>query len=54
MSNTFDIPKLAEAVIGGNRVALAKAITLVESTKEEHLDLASKLVSTCLSHAVYN
>ena len=52
MSNTFDIPKLAEAVIGGNRVALAKAITLVESTKEEHLDLASKLVSTCLSHAV--
>ncbi len=35
-ATTSDIDKLAEAVISGNRRALARAITLVESSKLEH------------------
>ncbi|MGB0917723.1 MAG: methylmalonyl Co-A mutase-associated GTPase MeaB [Flavobacteriales bacterium] len=40
------------AIVSGNRMALARAITLVESTKEEHLTLGSELVSACLPHTV--
>jgi len=52
MSSTYDIPKLTKSVLAGDRVALAKAITLVESTKEEHMALASELISACLPHIV--
>ena len=52
MSASYDIETLSKSVTAGDRVALAKAITLVESTKDEHIDLASKLVSACLSQGV--
>lgn len=52
MSSTPDIATLKRSILGGDRVALAQAITLVESTKEQHLELASELVSSCLPHAV--
>jgi LAO/AO transport system kinase len=52
MSSSYDIQALTKSVTAGDRVALAKAITLVESTKEEHIDLASELVSACLSQGV--
>ncbi|MFC2175697.1 methylmalonyl Co-A mutase-associated GTPase MeaB, partial [Bacteroidota bacterium] len=48
----INVKELAEGVIAGNRVALAKAITLVESTKEEHFELASELIEVCLPHCV--
>ncbi|MFT4595271.1 MAG: LAO/AO transport system kinase [Bacteroidia bacterium] len=41
-----------KAIISGDRIALARAITLVESTKEEHLNLGSELVSACLPYAI--
>ena len=41
-----------KAIISGDRIALARAITVVESTKEEHLNLGSELVSACLPHAI--
>ena len=52
MSSTIDIATLQRSILDGNRVALAQAITLVESTKEQHLELASELVSNCLPHVV--
>ncbi len=44
---TEDIPdpvKLAEAVFAGDRRALARAVTLVESSRKDHQDLAAKLM----------
>ena len=37
-------------IIGGDRVILSRAITLVESTKEAHRALADQLVQRCLAH----
>jgi LAO/AO transport system kinase len=42
------VEKLADAVRGGDRRALARAITLVESTKPAHQDEAQALLATLL------
>jgi LAO/AO transport system kinase len=42
--------KLADAVRGGDRRALARAITRVESTKPEHQDEAQALLAALLPH----
>jgi len=52
MQDFSNLNKWIDAILNGDRVALAKAITLVESTKEEHIDLASGLISACLSKGV--
>ncbi len=39
-----DPVKLAEAVFAGDRRALARAVTLVESSRKDHQDLAAKLM----------
>ncbi|KDE97473.1 protein kinase [Mycolicibacterium aromaticivorans JS19b1 = JCM 16368] len=39
-----DIPGLAEAIRGGDRAALSRAITLVESTRADHRDQAQQLL----------
>jgi len=52
MSEAINVKELYQGVIAGDRVALAKAITLVESIKEEHFDIASELLESCLPHAV--
>ena len=39
-----DPEKLAEAVLAGDRRALARAVTLVESSRKDHQDLAAKLM----------
>lgn len=52
MSSAPDIAQLVKALVAGDRVALGKAITLVESTKEEHIQLSEKLLELCASHAV--
>jgi LAO/AO transport system kinase len=41
--------KLADEILKGNRIALSKSITLVESTLEEHRKKAAKIVEICLS-----
>ena len=46
MNNEFEISALAEAVQSGDRRALAKAITLVESTHPDHRIKAESLLAT--------
>ena len=41
---------LAKAVCSGNRRALARAITLIESTREDHRAQAEKLLEYLLPH----
>jgi len=43
-----DIPGLAEALIGGDRRALAQSITLVESSRPDHRPLADRLLEILL------
>lgn len=43
-----DIHELSAKILSGDRVALGKAITLVESTRPEDQELSSALVSECL------
>lgn len=40
-----------DAIVAGDRVALARAITLVESTKEEQLETAAQLLELCAEHS---
>ncbi len=47
-ANAPDIDALAEAVIKGNRRALAQAITLIESTRTDHREAAGRLLQTLL------
>lgn len=51
MSKSIDIKELAEKLMTGDRVALGRAITLVESTREEQLEQAAELLSLCASKA---
>jgi LAO/AO transport system kinase len=44
------VDELARRVIDGDRRALARAITLVESTREDHLADAERLLSAVLPH----
>lgn len=46
-----DLNSWKEAIVSGNRVALSRAITLVESTKEEQLEKAFKLIELCAPYA---
>lgn len=42
---------LVERILTGDRVALSRAITLVESTQPAHQDLAQAVIEGCLPHA---
>src|SRR5262249_24835750 len=48
MTRAPDVPQLADAVRAGNRRALAKAITLVESTRADHQQTAQQLLELLL------
>ena len=51
-SNPTSAPKaLADAVLAGDRRALAKAITLIESTRSDHRSDAEQLLDQLLPHA---
>ncbi len=45
-----DAPDLVDALRGGDRRALARAITLVESTRPDHRSRAATLLDTALPH----
>ena len=45
-----DISKTAEQILAGNRRSLARAITLVESMREDHRNQAQTLLSTLRGH----
>ncbi len=40
-----------DGIVSGNRMLLSRAITLIESTKQEHLDLAQEIIEGCLPHS---
>lgn len=46
-----DVAALAEAIRGGDRAALSRAITLVESTRADHRDRAQQLLLELMSDA---
>ena len=49
-SSAEDPARLADAVCAGNRQALARAITLIESTREDHRARAEQLLEHLLPH----
>lgn len=47
---SYDVEALYEGVLKANRAILSRAITLVESTREDHQKLAAELIQKCLPH----
>ena len=43
--------ELVNGILNGNITALSRAITLVESTNNEHLERANEVINACLPHA---
>lgn len=48
---TPDVHLLTEGVLKGDRSALARAITLVESLRSDHQEMAAELIENCLPHS---
>jgi len=48
---TLPVPELAAKIVGGDRAALSRAITLVESTRADHRDTAQQLLLELMPHA---
>ncbi len=42
---------LIDGILSGNITDLSRAITLVESTNNDHLEKANEIINTCLAHA---
>ncbi|MCB0562439.1 MAG: methylmalonyl Co-A mutase-associated GTPase MeaB, partial [Phaeodactylibacter sp.] len=40
-----------QGILGGGRVLLSQAITLIESTRPEHQQLAQEIINLCLPHS---
>ncbi|WP_234334344.1 methylmalonyl Co-A mutase-associated GTPase MeaB [Streptomyces sp. NRRL B-1347] len=51
MAPTIDLDSYVKGVLDGKRAHIARAITLVESTKAEHRVLAQRLLTQLLPHA---
>ncbi|ONK10152.1 methylmalonyl Co-A mutase-associated GTPase MeaB [Streptomyces sp. MP131-18] len=51
MPRTIDIEAYAKGVLAGSRSHVARAITLVESTRADHQELAQRLLLDLLPHA---
>lgn len=43
--------ELVESILKGDKVALSRGITLIESTNSEHLEKANQVIQGCLSYA---
>lgn len=43
--------ELVDAILKGDKIALSRAITLIESTNPEHLEKANEVIKGCLPHA---
>ncbi len=44
------IHEYVEGILGGNRILLSRAITMIESKKPEHQSLAQEIIEKCLPH----
>lgn len=47
-NKTLSLNDYVEGILEGNRTILSRAITLIESTKSEHQDLAQEIIEKCL------
>jgi LAO/AO transport system kinase len=45
---TPSVSAFVEGILSGNRVMLSQAITLIESTRSDHQDLAQQIIEKCL------
>lgn len=50
-NNQPSAEELVRGIISGNKTALSRAITLIESTNPVHLEKANSVISQCLAHA---
>ncbi|HWA66223.1 MAG TPA: methylmalonyl Co-A mutase-associated GTPase MeaB [Mycobacteriales bacterium] len=50
-SNTADVRRYVDGVLGGDRSVIARTITLVESTRADHRVLAQEVLTALLPHA---
>lgn len=48
---TYDVGELYDNILAGDPLALSRAITLVESQAEEHMELAAQLLEKCIPHS---
>jgi LAO/AO transport system kinase len=46
--NTYSVPEYVEGILKGNRTILSQAVTLIESSKQEHQLLAQEIIEKCL------
>jgi LAO/AO transport system kinase len=46
-----DAKFLVEKILQGDRIALSKAITLIESTRPEHQELAEQVIDACIPYS---
>lgn len=51
MARTIDVPELVKGVLDGSRAVLARAITLVESSRTDHRLAAQQMLMELLPHA---
>ncbi len=49
--NTFTPAQYVEGILRGDRIMLARAMTLVESARPEHRKAAAEIIDRCLPHA---
>lgn len=49
--DTPSVSAFVEGIRAGNRVLLSQAITLIESTRPDHQDLAQQIIEQCLPHS---
>lgn len=49
--DTPSVSAFVEGILAGNRVLLSQAITLIESTRTDHQDLAQQIIEKCLPHS---
>ncbi len=47
----FPAETYLQGILEGDRVLLSRAITLIESSKEEHYTLAQKIIEACIPHS---
>ncbi len=47
----LSVDQFVDGILSGNRMILSRAVTLVESLKPEHYDLAQQIILKCLPHS---
>jgi len=50
-ARALSIGDYVEGILSGNRMILGRAITLVESLRQEHRELAQQIIERCLPHS---